>query len=61
MEALVAVAEIASQDDFDSRWTRARGPEALREIVRAGERQRGGRDAQGAEGSDNGNGDDNDN
>jgi len=43
MEALVAVVEIASQKDFDSRWTRARGAEALREIVRAGERKRGGR------------------
>jgi len=52
MEALVAVAEIASQDDFDSRWTRARGAEALREIVRAGERKRGGRAVQEAEGSD---------
>jgi basic amino acid/polyamine antiporter, APA family len=41
MEALVAVAEVAGQTEFDQRWLRARGPEALREIVRAGERHRG--------------------
>jgi len=55
MEALVAVAEIASQKDFDSRWTRARGPEALREIVRSGERKRVGRGAQEADDSANDN------
>jgi len=58
MEALVAVAEIASQEDFDSRWTRARGPEALREIVRAGERKRVGRGDQEADDSDNDNDED---
>jgi mannitol/fructose-specific phosphotransferase system IIA component (Ntr-type) len=40
LKALMAIAEIAQDPDFDPKWTRAGGPEALREVVLAAERRR---------------------
>jgi mannitol/fructose-specific phosphotransferase system IIA component (Ntr-type) len=40
LRALMAIAEIAQEDDFDARWRRAGRTEALREVVLAAERRR---------------------
>ena len=40
LKALVAVAEIAQEPDFDRKWLSAGSPEALREIILAAERRR---------------------
>ncbi|MFO7959146.1 MAG: amino acid permease [Candidatus Brocadiia bacterium] len=40
LKTLVAIAEIAQNPEFDRKWQEARGPEALREVVLAAERQR---------------------
>ena len=40
LKALVAVAEIAQDAEFDRKWLAARGVEALREIILAAERRR---------------------
>jgi mannitol/fructose-specific phosphotransferase system IIA component (Ntr-type) len=40
LKALVAVAEIAQDEDFDKRWMEAGRVEALREVVLAAERRR---------------------
>ncbi len=40
LKALVAIAEIAQDPEFDNRWRAARGTEALREVVLAAERRR---------------------
>jgi len=40
LKALVAVAEIAQDPDFDRKWREASGTEALREVVLAAERRR---------------------
>jgi len=48
LRALVAIAEIAQDPEFDLKWQEARGPEALREVILAAERRR--EDAHGASG-----------
>jgi len=40
LQALVAIAEIAQEEDFDKKWMRAAGVEAMREVVLAAERRR---------------------
>ena len=40
LKALVAIAEVAQNPEFDRRWLRASGAEALREVVLAAERRR---------------------
>jgi len=40
LKALVAIAEVAQDPDFDRRWLRAGSAEALREVVLAAERRR---------------------
>jgi mannitol/fructose-specific phosphotransferase system IIA component (Ntr-type) len=40
LKALVAIAEIAQEPDFDRKWMQAGSPEALREVVLAAERRR---------------------
>jgi mannitol/fructose-specific phosphotransferase system IIA component (Ntr-type) len=40
LRALVAIAEIAQEGEFDRRWMAAGSPEALREVVLAAERRR---------------------
>jgi APA family basic amino acid/polyamine antiporter len=40
LKALVAIAEIAQDPDFDGRWMAARNTESLREVVLAAERRR---------------------
>ena len=40
LQALVAIAEIAQDPEFDRRWLKASSPEALREFVLAAERRR---------------------
>ncbi len=40
LKALVAIAEIAQEPDFDGRWMDARSTESLREVVLAAERRR---------------------
>jgi len=40
LKALVAIAEIAQDTDFDRRWLQASGAEALREVVLVAERRR---------------------
>ncbi|MHC4592346.1 MAG: amino acid permease [Planctomycetota bacterium] len=40
LRALVAIAEIAQEADFDQKWEAAGSPEALREVVLAAERRR---------------------
>jgi amino acid transporter/mannitol/fructose-specific phosphotransferase system IIA component (Ntr-type) len=40
LRALMAIAQIAQQKDFESRWQRARSPEALRDLVLLAHRKR---------------------
>ena len=40
LKALVAIAEIAQEPDFDRRWMEARNTESLREVLLAAERRR---------------------
>jgi APA family basic amino acid/polyamine antiporter len=40
LKALVAIAEIAQEPDFDQKWQAARSTESLREVVLAAERRR---------------------
>ena len=40
LKALMAIAEIAQDEQFDERWAAASGVEALREVVLAAERRR---------------------
>ncbi|MGD2173902.1 MAG: amino acid permease [Candidatus Brocadiaceae bacterium] len=40
LRALVAIAEIAQEPEFDAKWMASGGPEALREVVLAAERRR---------------------
>jgi len=42
LRALMAIAEIVQNVDFDSKWFRARGPEGLRKMLLAAKRRRGG-------------------
>lgn len=42
LRALMAIAEIAQEPDFDARWLRAGGADGVREVVLAAERRRDG-------------------